>query len=213
MKTTEPNKKPVLIDLLCTLEHAGFRIVSAEAQTDSLPHASHDTTADVLLSGTNTWLSIVRGEAFASLLISRDVASPVAMVIERSHPANVIAAASLDAALRLWKWNWSGKGWPEFPNVDLGFWVLQPMGPHHNGYADWPTFCIRDTPGNHCIAVVGAVDRATSKRNEANARLMCAAPKMLQALKHVAAHFEAIPGNSHIVEEIEAVIALAEPQN
>lgn len=46
------------------------------------------------------------------------------------------------------------------------------------------TFCVRDAQ-NHCLAVVGEVDRATAPHNEANALLMVAAPDLLKALQHI----------------------------
>lgn len=51
-----------------------------------------------------------------------------------------------------------------------------------HGYEDWNTYAVRDAH-NHCLAVIGDVDRATSKYNQANARLMAAAPELLAALE------------------------------
>ena len=58
--------------------------------------------------------------------------------------------------------------------------TVQTLETEHNGYKDWPVFAVRSEQ-NHCLAVVGAVDRATSGQNEANARLFAAAPDMLAA--------------------------------
>ncbi len=44
------------------------------------------------------------------------------------------------------------------------------------------TYTIRDSR-NCCIAVIGEVDRLTATENEANARLIAAAPELLEALK------------------------------
>ena len=62
-------------------------------------------------------------------------------------------------------------------------WKVQKLETHHNDYEDWATFCIRSTPQNYCLAIVGQVDRATAPFNEANAQLMAAAPDLLAALE------------------------------
>ena len=62
-------------------------------------------------------------------------------------------------------------------------WTIQTLDTEHNGY-DWPTFAIRDAQ-NHCLAVVGDVDRATADSNAANAKLMASAPDLLNALQRV----------------------------
>lgn len=59
-------------------------------------------------------------------------------------------------------------------------WTIQQLETNHHGY-DWPTYAIRDAQ-NHCIALVGDVDRATAEMNETNALMMAAAPEMFQAL-------------------------------
>ena len=70
-----------------------------------------------------------------------------------------------------------------------GPWTVQGLETNRNGY-DWPTFAVR-SPENHCLAVVGEVDRATSEKNTANAHLIAAAPEMLALLRqHIAAHDE-----------------------
>ena len=61
-----------------------------------------------------------------------------------------------------------------------GPWQLHRLMTNWHGYPDWSTFCVR-SKGNHCLATVGDVDRATSERNEANAILMVAAPDLLDA--------------------------------
>lgn len=65
-----------------------------------------------------------------------------------------------------------------------GPWVVQALETNHHGY-DWPTFCVRNKPGNHCLAVVGVVDRATADQNTANARLIATAPELLELCRTV----------------------------
>lgn len=65
-------------------------------------------------------------------------------------------------------------------------WKLQPLATEHHGYAAWHTFAVRDSR-NHCIAVVGAVDRATAPHNAANGQLMKAAPELLAICEEIAA--------------------------
>jgi hypothetical protein len=60
--------------------------------------------------------------------------------------------------------------------------VVQVVDRGRNGYEDWNTFAIRDPKTNHCLAIVGEVDRGTSDNNEANAYLFAAAEVMQQAL-------------------------------
>ena len=62
-------------------------------------------------------------------------------------------------------------------------WIVEQVETSHNGYADWPVYAVRQMPENHCLAVVGRVDRATAGYNEANANLIAAAPELLAALK------------------------------
>jgi len=62
-------------------------------------------------------------------------------------------------------------------------WIVEQVETSHNGYADWPVYAVRQMPENHCLAVVGRVDRATAGYNEANAQLMAIAPDLLAACK------------------------------
>lgn len=64
-----------------------------------------------------------------------------------------------------------------------GPWVLQSLETNFRGYRDWPTFAVRDSVGNHCLAVIGDIDRATAPNNEANAHLIAAAPDGLEAAR------------------------------
>lgn len=81
-----------------------------------------------------------------------------------------------------------------------GPWELHELETNHHGY-NWPTFTVRSAR-NHCLAVVGDVDRATSGNNTANARLIAAAPGMYDALQAIA--------NMQITENTdkEALLAL-----
>ncbi len=63
-----------------------------------------------------------------------------------------------------------------------GPWELQRIAENWHGYPNWSTFAIRSA-GNHCIAVVGEVDRATEDHNGANGVLMSAAHDLLKACK------------------------------
>lgn len=62
-----------------------------------------------------------------------------------------------------------------------GPWRSVLLTEYHHGY-EWPVFTVRDAR-NHCLAVVGEVDRATAEDNAANARLIAAAPEMLASLR------------------------------
>jgi hypothetical protein len=70
-----------------------------------------------------------------------------------------------------------------------GPWTLQDLGTPYGGYIDWQTFAVR-SPANVCLAVVGTVDRYESERIPANARLMAAAPDLLEALDVALLHIE-----------------------
>ena len=61
-------------------------------------------------------------------------------------------------------------------------WAIQSLEIDRHGYEDWQTYAIRDAQ-NHCIAVVGEIDRATTPHNAANATLMTAAPELLAACR------------------------------
>ena len=65
-------------------------------------------------------------------------------------------------------------------NHTKGTWEVQSIETNHSGYDDWPVFAVR-SPRNHCLAIIGRVDRATSGDNEANAYLIAAAPDLLRA--------------------------------
>lgn len=66
-----------------------------------------------------------------------------------------------------------------------GPWNIQSLTTAHHDYPDWQTYAIRDK-SNHCLAIVGEVDRATSEHNTANAILISAAPDMQADLQAVA---------------------------
>lgn len=63
---------------------------------------------------------------------------------------------------------------------------IQQLHEQFHGYPDWPVYAVRDA-SNLCLAVVGAVDRATDQFNQGNATLFALAPEMAAALKAVGA--------------------------
>jgi len=66
------------------------------------------------------------------------------------------------------------------PKHTPGPWTLQTIEERHNDYNDWQTFAVRCSR-NHCLAVVGEVDRYESERIPANARLIASAPDLIEA--------------------------------
>lgn len=64
-----------------------------------------------------------------------------------------------------------------------GPWELQLLEKGRKGYEGWNSYCVRDGKTNVHIASVGQVDRYFEKHNEANARLIAAAPELLAALE------------------------------
>jgi hypothetical protein len=71
------------------------------------------------------------------------------------------------------------------PNAHTpGPWSIQQIHDAKNGYADWQTFAIRG-PENVCLAMVGEVDHYKSERIPHNARLIAAAPELLEALEEM----------------------------
>jgi len=77
-----------------------------------------------------------------------------------------------------------------------GPWTVQTLGEKINGYPDWNSYCIRHLNQNVHIATVGHVDRYYEQQNEANARLIAAAPDLLAALKK-SVQFVAKYANDH----------------
>lgn len=65
-----------------------------------------------------------------------------------------------------------------------GPWQLQQLHVNNRGYDGWSTYCMRDS-ANHCLAVIGDVDRATAPYNEKNAMVMAAAPELLTMLQRI----------------------------
>uniref|UniRef100_A0A6M3LR60 Uncharacterized protein n=1 Tax=viral metagenome TaxID=1070528 RepID=A0A6M3LR60_9ZZZZ len=68
-----------------------------------------------------------------------------------------------------------------------GKWTVEKLMEKWHGYEGWTTFTVRDDR-NCCLAVVGEVDNLPSPDNEGNARLMAAAPDLLEACKEAAAY-------------------------
>ena len=72
----------------------------------------------------------------------------------------------------------------EIPSApSRGPWELQLLEETRHGYPNWSTYCVRDAV-NHCIAVVGEVDRGTEEHNEANGKIMAASYELLDACKN-----------------------------
>ena len=63
-------------------------------------------------------------------------------------------------------------------------WNFEKLLDNWHGDKDWTTFTVRDSR-NCCLAVVGEVDRLPALDNEANARVMHAAPDLLAALEYL----------------------------
>ena len=87
-------------------------------------------------------------------------------------------------------------------------WTVQQLETNHNGY-DWPTFAIRSANTNCCLAVVGDVDRYHADQNEANARLIAAAPELLAALIACQTIINREVPDGHIAASMRAAIAKA----
>jgi hypothetical protein len=70
--------------------------------------------------------------------------------------------------------------------ITQGNWTVQSLETAKNGYADWNTYCIR--AANNChLATVGNVDRFFEENALDNARLIAAAPDLLEALRALTA--------------------------
>lgn len=63
-----------------------------------------------------------------------------------------------------------------------GPWTIQELAKDISGYSGWNSYCIRANNNIH-LATVGDVDRFFQDDNESNARLIAAAPDLLEALK------------------------------
>jgi len=64
-----------------------------------------------------------------------------------------------------------------------GKWEIQELEKGKNGFVGWNTYCVRASKTNVHIATVGNVDRYYENQAEANARLIVAAPDLLNACK------------------------------
>lgn len=70
-------------------------------------------------------------------------------------------------------------------------WTVQKL-PAHPNYPNWVPYCVRSQQNVH-LATVGHVDRHDEEKQEANARLMAAAPDLLAACKHFVAILDGYP--------------------
>jgi len=61
-------------------------------------------------------------------------------------------------------------------------WHVENHNPYVRGWQDWQSFTVRDAH-NHCLAIVGDVDRATAPFNFQNASIMAEAAALLIALR------------------------------
>ena len=62
-------------------------------------------------------------------------------------------------------------------------WKVEPLQQKIHGYDNWNSYTVRHDRTNVHIATVGDVDRYYEDNNEANARLIAAAPDLLAALE------------------------------
>ena len=82
-----------------------------------------------------------------------------------------------------------------------GKWIIHGLQKGKNGYRDWNTYCVRSGKTNVHIATIGDVDRYYEKQNRANARLIAAAPDLLEACKGLTkAINKEIDGNPDFVD-------------
>ena len=94
-------------------------------------------------------------------------------------------------------------------NRTPGLWKLQTLETNHNGY-EWPTFAVRSMATNHCLAIVGDVDRATADHNKGNARLISAAPELLEACNVALKNLTPLYSTDHLViKTLKSAIAKA----
>ena len=70
-----------------------------------------------------------------------------------------------------------------------GPWKVQLLSEAHRGYSSWQTYAVRSEPANVCLAVIGDIDRYESERIPANARLIAAAPDLLEIARRTAEYF------------------------
>jgi hypothetical protein len=62
-------------------------------------------------------------------------------------------------------------------------WKYQELESSRPGYPGWKSYTVRDTETNVHIATVGNIDRYFEKNTEDHARLLAAAPELLDALR------------------------------
>ena len=91
-------------------------------------------------------------------------------------------------------------------------WTIQELEKDKNGYEGWNSYCIRAENNVH-IATVGHVDRFSEKDTIKHARLISAAPKLLEACKTVnkdISRFRSTYVRPVTLEKIRQAIAKAE---
>jgi hypothetical protein len=94
-----------------------------------------------------------------------------------------------------------------------GPWTVKELG-GHPGYPDWTDYAVRCKGTNVHLATVGNVDRYYERNNLANARLIAAAPDLLEAARDALAVAERTSdGSAAWIIALRAAIAAAEQED